>query len=151
MFCIKNCSDSSLFKKIVLKISHLWQIPGFQYKNAIFFKPQRIFFLTLCQNNFRNKILFLHFTIQIWTNLSVSVVWLDNKTCQLIKQDSPSFFSFSVKMRWLHKKNCWGTATMYVCCLKKMGQKIGTFYYCVSMLQIQGQMWWKWNQVLKVR
>ena len=69
-----------------------------------FFKPQRIFFLTLCQNNFRNKILFLHFTIQIWTNLSVSVVWLDNKTCQLIKQDSPSFFSFSVKMRWLHKK-----------------------------------------------
>ena len=130
MFCIKNCSDSSLFKKIVLKISHLWQIPGFQYKNAIFFKPQRIFFLTLCQNNFRNKILFLHFTIQIWTNLSVSVVWLDNKTCQLIKQDSPSFFSFSVKMRWLHKtkllRDCY-----HVCMLfEKNGAKNRDFLLC---------------------
>ena len=150
MFCIKNCSNSSLFKKKLSWRYHTFgKFSEFSIKIANFLHHKEYFFLTICQKNFRNKILFLHFTIQIWTNLSVSVVWLDNKTCQLIKQDSPSF-SFSVKMRWLHKKkmlrDCY-----HVCMLfEKMGQKIGTFYYCVSMLQIQGQMWWKWNQVLKV-
>ena len=70
LFLTLHCS-----KKLAWRSHTFGKFLEFSIKIAFcFLNHKEYFFLPLCQKNFRNKILFLHFTIQIWTNLSVSVV-----------------------------------------------------------------------------
>ena len=81
----ENCSELSLFEKIVLVISIFLQILGHQPPIFECFFYHWNFFLTLGQNNFGNKIPFLLTGITHPFNVSVFHNESKESNCHLIK------------------------------------------------------------------